>query len=430
MSSQPIQLADAAAQRRKVGRDGMGYVWDVLEHNVRMHADYLSVRSDEMHAELTVTRNDGHLYLARFNLTSTTSRTALVKALDGATEGLEIPWKRLIEQFSVAILRKEREGEPTRYSGQAKRRPIQYLVDHLVMKGKSNMLFAPGGSGKGYLCVALCAAVQAKHGLGELGVGPAVPFYFDWEDDFDTFNDRLNAVARGMGVETPRVAYRRMRGLVPERINEMARAMSDEGADFGIIDSFSAAGGTTSERTSWDTVAHRLFDALDLIPDVTWEIIDHVAGDKVGDPVGKAFGSIQKMNRVRNAWEMRSEQEAGSSTVHMKLFDAKWNHTGKRRPMGLRMEFDGDAVVFESEEPGSANAQVGASIPTRMMLQLAVGPMTVADLAKACKTSEGTIRATMSKGDARFRRDENDNRLIRLVREDAPEAVNGEEPWV
>lgn len=418
MTAEPIQLSEAA-QRRKVGKDGMGYVWDVAEHNVRLRADYLSVRSDEMHAELTVTRNEGHLYLARFNLTSSTSRTSLVKALDGVTEGLDIPWKRLVEQFSVAILRKEREGEPTRYTGPAKHQPIQYLVDRLVIRGKTNMLFAPGGAGKGYLCVALCAAVVAKQGLGDLGVGPAVPFYFDWEDDFDTFNGRLNAVARGMGIETPRLAYRRMRGLVPDRINEMAKAMSDAGANFGLIDSFSAAGGTTSERTSWDTVAHRLFDALDLIPDVTWEIIDHVAGDKVADPVGKAYGSIQKMNRVRNAWEMRSEQEAGSPMVHMKLFDAKWNHTGKRKPMGLRMEFDGESVSFTSEEPGSSSDGPLISIATRMGVQLAAGPLSTDDLARVCKTTPGSVRDALSKNKHRFRRDD-DGILIRLVRQDAP----------
>lgn len=405
----------------------MGYVWSVTEHGVELHADYLSARSEEMHAELTVTRGGKHLHLARFNLTSTTSRASLAKALDKVTEGLDIPWPRLIEQFSVAILRKEREGEPTRYTAAAARRPLFYLIDPLVIKGKTNMLFAPGGSGKGYLCVAICCAVALQRPIGELAFRPAKPFYFDWEDDFETFEDRLNSVARGMGKDVPRIPYRRMRGLVPDRINEMARAMADEGADFGIIDSFSAAGGTTSERTSWDTVAHRLFDALDLIPGVTWEIIDHVSGDKISDPTGKAFGSIQKMNRVRNAWEMRSEQEAGSRTVHMKLFDAKWNHTGKRKPMGLRMEFDADAVTFESQDAAAASSQTGVSVPTKMAVQLAVGPVTTADMAKALKTSEGTIRDAVSKNKDRFRRDEDG--LIHLVAADQPAGTYEDPPW-
>jgi hypothetical protein len=253
----------------------------------------------------------------------------------------------------------------------------------------------------------------------------AAPFYFDWEDDFATFEDRLNGVARGFGVAVPRIPYRRMRGLAAERINEMARALSEAGSNFGVLDSFSAAGGTTSDRTSWDAVAHRLFDALDQVPNMTWLIVDHVAGDKLNDPAGKAFGSIQKMNRARNAWEMRSDQEAGSSTVNMRLFDAKWNHTGKRKPIGLRMEFSGQGgVTFISQDPIDPGQSNLISLSLKMSVQLAAEPMTTSALAKALKTSEGTIRAEVSRNGDRFRRDERG--LIHLVREDSPD---GPLPW-
>jgi hypothetical protein len=407
----------------------MGYVWELPDESLTLHADYIGSRSEEVHAELRVLRNGKHLHLARFNLTSSQSRGSLAKSLSEQTSGITSleRWKQLLEQFSVGILQKERAGEPTRYTAAAERRRLTYLVDHLIIKGKTNMLFAPGGSGKGYLCVGLCCAVASRLSLGDLTVMEGRPFYFDWEDDFETFEDRLNRVAFGLGVDVPRMPYRRMRGLATERINEMARALSDEGATLAVIDSFSAAGGTTSERTSWDTVAHRLFDALDMIPNMTWLIIDHVAGDKVGDPAGKAFGSIQKMNRVRNAWEMRSEQEPGAPTVHMKLFDAKWNHTGKRKPMGMRMDFEGDGVMFESEDPSGASQIPGTTTPMRMMIQLAVEPLTTVELAKRCKVQESTIRAEVSRNRERFRR--TDDGLIHLVRDDVTEVTRKDLPW-
>lgn len=426
MTAEPVQIAEAAQQRKAFRRDGMGYRWTVAEHEVELHADYLSAKSEEFHAEIEVTRRGRHLHLARFNLSSTTSRGSLAKALVTVTDGLDIPWPRIIEQFSVGVMRAERMGEPTKYTGKVPRRPLRYLIDSVVLENKTNMLFAPGGSGKGMLCVGLCCAVAARRGFAGLSVKDAVPFYFDWEDDFETFEDRLNAVAGGMGVDVPRIAYRRMRGLVSDHINEMARAVSDEGATFGIIDSFSAAGGTISDRAGWDTIAHRLFDALDQIPDMTWLIIDHVAGDRLKDPIGKAFGSIQKMNRVRNAWEMRSEQEAGSQTVHMRLFHAKWNHTGRKKPIGIRMEFSGETatVDFSAEDPVQQAQDVG-TLADRMALELDRGPLSTAVLAQSLKVKPEQIRGELSRYKDRFVRDGN---FIRLRQIDGPEPAE-ELPW-
>lgn len=725
MSAEPVYPEPTPIGRRPFHKDGMGWEWDIPDYGLTMAVDYISSRSEEMHGEIRVRRGAKHIHMARFNLSSTTSRNTLVKTLDARTVGAGIPWERLVEQFCVGVMEHEREGEQTQYTQTAAKRPISYLINPLVIKGKTNMLFAPGGciagetliegpdgarradelceggqpvrvwalgangvvqtwaspvyrkgladlyeyqfasgrrviatlahrflsetgwrrgdetnvgerlavsspapqhsessflsasragaqrswrtpedsmghcstccrrcgqplqsvvgtgqsgspslacaagrsqqqsgmdvleqgrghihpcrqsgrpsrsssslggpllagrqcpstswlyeadyarqhsnltpeqsqagyapartsheygleavpsaacqcvfdqhspptlysdtlvsrgyvrtdsyydltvpgyenylangiwhhnSGKGYLCVEACCAVAARCGIGDLVVGAARPFYFDWEDDFETFEDRLNVVARGMGADVPRIPYRRMRGLASDRINEMARAIADAGADFGLIDSFSAAGGSASERTTWDTIAHRLFDALDMIPNMTWLIIDHVSGDNLKDPAGKAYGSIQKMNRVRNAWEMRSEQEAGGSEVHMRLYDAKWNHTGKRKPLGLCLEFRGDSASFTSEDPvsgGNAGSQIVA-MSTRMAVQLSAGPMDTATLARLLKCPDTTVRSELSRNKARFRRD--DNGLIHLVREQAPDqADDREEPWV
>lgn len=402
MIAEPISLAE---RKQVIRRDGMGYLWDPTSNeNIRFRADYFTGRSEELHAEITVTRGGQHLHMARFNLSSTVSRKSLAATLERQTNGLDIRWDKMVEGFCVGILLKEREGEPTQYPGVADRRRLVYLIDNLVIQGKTNMLFAPGGSGKGYLCVGLCCAVASKRGLAGLSAMPSRPFYFDWEDDFETYEDRLNAVARGLEVAVPRIPYRRMRGLAAERINEIARVMADEGATLGIIDSFSAAGGTVSDRTGWDTIAHRLFDALDQVAGVTWLIIDHVTGENLKDPTGKAYGSIQKMNRVRNAWEMRSEQEPGSDTVHMKLFHAKWNHTGRKKPIGIRMEFSGDSVTFGSEDPVQV-ARTIATIPDRMALELDKGPLSTGMLAHSLNVSEAAIRAELSRNKGRFDRD-------------------------
>lgn len=414
MTAEPIQLAEAAAQRKAFRRDGLGHVWDVADHDVQLRADYLSAKSEEVHAEIAVTRRGRHLHLARFNLSSSASRASLAKTLAGVTNGLEIPWPKLVENFCVSVLRTERQGEPTRYAQKADRRNLKYLVEPFIIEAKSNMLFAPGGSGKGMTCVGVSCAVAANLDseinvqLAGLGVLGGRPFYFDWEEDFETFEDRLNAVAGGLGIDVPQIPYRRMRGLASDHINEMARAISDEGATFGIIDSFSAAGGTVSDHTGWDTIAHRLFDALDQVPGMTWLIIDHVTGDRLKDPSGKAYGSIQKMNRVRNAWEMRSEQEPGSPYVHMKFFHAKWNHTGRKKPVGILMEFSGQTgtVKFSAEDVAvDAEASSKPTTADRMANELAKGPLSTGVLANSLNVPPASIRVELNRNKDRFRRD-------------------------
>jgi hypothetical protein len=340
--------------RRKVGRDGLGYIWQLDDPPVEFHVDYLDGRGQMLNGEVSVKWKDSPLAMATMNLSSIRERQELVRYLDEQTPVAEVPWGRLLNRFCVAVLIREREGSPTQYPEETDaREPITYMVDKLAIKGKTNSLFAPGGSGKGFLSVAVCCAVAAKCGLADMTTLPAHPGYLDWEDDFRTFNDRLNSVARGMNVALPRIPYRRMRGLLSNNINKVAQFVDEEGIDFLVVDSFSVAGGTVTANTSWDAIAHRFFDATDLLPNVTWFIVDHVTGDAASNKklIAKAFGSIQKANRVRNAWGMLNVQEPGSSISHMLFYDGKWNHTGHRAAFGLRMEFSEKDVKFFSETP-------------------------------------------------------------------------------
>lgn len=315
MVAEPIPIN---ATRRPFRREGLGYVWEIADRGVELRADYITYRNSDLYAQVAITINDRPLHTANYNLSMALSRKSMREELERRTRNLELRWSDIIEQFCLGVIGAERQGQPTQYTSATSKRLTSYIVDYLIIKNKANLLFAPGGSGKGMLCVGLCCAVASKRGLGSLTTQPALPFYFDWEDDFETFNDRLNAVARGMGVEVPSLPYRRMRGLVSDRINEMARAIAEAGATFGVIDSFSAAGGTVSDRgASWDAIAHRLFDALDMVPDVTWLIIDHVTGDKLDAPAGKAYGCYSADTEVltRRGWVTHAELRIGEPVL-------------------------------------------------------------------------------------------------------------------
>ena len=364
-------------------RDGMGFIQVLPRYDAAIHIDYIQHRGAELHGEVTVKLADRVIYMSKVNLSDGNNRWRYAESVNRVTKRIlqrdDIPWQQLVDDFCFSILQYERKGERVqRVARMAFIDPIQYIVEKLIIEGKTNSIIAPGGSGKGQLSIALAICMMTGRDLAGLRVGKARPIYFDWEDDFQTFQARANVIANGMGIDPPEIPYVKMRGAMPDKINTMARYIQEEDANVGFIDSFSVAGGTTAGG-AWDTIAHRAFDALEMVRvpgGMTWFIVDHVAAAAINDtePGGKAFGSIQKMNRVRNAWQMRAEQEEGSPTSHMTFFDAKWNHTGLRKKFGIRMDFAQDAVAFTSEEPVMAKQVEDADVVAdRMQRELAGG---------------------------------------------------------
>lgn len=429
----------ATRQGDQIQRDGIGWKWEPLEFPaVTFAVDGLEYRGRELHGEIEVSIDERHVHSTVSNLSVSRGRWDLSMALVRATtphgdaDRCPWPWAKLVEQFCAGVLKKEREGVALAYTRKAEPRKREFLVDKLVMKEKTNLLIAPGGHGKGIVAVALTVGTAARRGLDGFSVQHATPIYFDWEDQLSDYEDRVNMFCNGLGIDVPPIAYQRMHGTVPDRMHMMVAKIKEAKANFGVIDSMSAAMGTTGDRGSWDTIAQRFFDVLDLIPawdggPMTWFIIGHVSGEGLKGLVGKAFGSIQIMNRARNAWEMRSTQEPGSSTVHMRLHDAKWNHTGFRKPIGFRMEWAESTVTLAYEDPDQINTfGKVATIADRVEGLLLKGPLSVGMLAAEMGMSEARVRAALSDAKDRFER--NNRGYIQII-EDGQQAADGPLPW-
>lgn len=394
----------------RVGRSGMGYDWDIPAHGVWLHLDYITPRGKELSGEFEIHYNGKFLLQGVHSLNSTESRDRLTQALSKRTNGV-VPWDKLISLFCAAVMRNERQGGTTQHTMDTPTAPISYLIDRIVQEHKPNLLYGPGGSGKGFLAIATCISVAISRGFGPFTVKPAIPFYFDWEDDFDTFNARVKCIAAGLGIPVPHIPYRRMHGKLADRINEVARAMAEENATYGVIDSVSACAGSPGSGESWDHIAHRMFDALDRIVDpsgqpMTWLLVGHVTGDSAyrpGDIAGKIFGSVQQMNRARCAWEMRSQQEDGSDTVSATLYHGKWNHTGKKAPIGLSFYFEDETVRIES---GTA-IRPRNNVSDRLSDYFADhGKASLRALSLAMRLSEDAILGELNSHKTRFFRDE------------------------
>lgn len=345
----PLRPTDADAGFRK---EGMGYVLEPPGFDVRLAADFVTRTGSTVHAQLEVTCTIAglfpRLYYGEVNLSGTRARNDLSAYLTRVSRD-RVPseqWDQLIQFFGDSVLAHENRGTPLLRLGRLPRgdgRPD--VIGQLVQQHKSTILFGPGGAGKGWLAIYM--AVCATLGIPCLGlpVNRLTPLYIDGEDDAETFNDRIQAVAAGLDVQAPEIPWWKPSGPLPRRVNELARRVDEASSGLVFCDSVGRLFGAPGEHAGWETVAvqgeQAFLAAQGAVGPFSRVLIDHVNAQGFEAPklAGRPSGAIRKLYDARVGWEVRNAQEAESSTVHVALYHAKWNHTQRFRPIGARLEF-------------------------------------------------------------------------------------------
>lgn len=340
---------------RKVG---LGYEWNHESYPVRFTADSIRERSEEITAEIVIedVREDKprHLAMHRTNLMSLSTRRNLSRDMEDQCrdDGVmrKVPWKDVIEQFCMGVIKRCREGEPLVHVETIKQASKKKdLIEKVLTAGKPTLWYGPQGAGKGWLCVGAAVAVASGTPFAGLHVGIPVPvMYLDWEDSEDTFHDRVDAVINGIPSYTggyPPVYYRKMRGQLPRQIPRVLRDIEALHIGLVIVDSVGLAMGAKADGgASYEDQAIAFFEAVRFLEPAAVLLVDHVTGESVtnGKLAGKAFGSIYKMAEARAAWEVRKEQDTDSDEQLVGLHHTKHNHTRKFPSIGIKLTFDND----------------------------------------------------------------------------------------
>lgn len=389
----------------RFARSGMGYVgaWDPYG-GVQMSLDHLRRRSGELHGEIVIDSAStptayGRLHRASFNVSSTTSRDRLGKALETRAPGThDIPWKNLLEEFCTGVLEAERTGAPIVEVGHMTAPPDEgFLVDPILPRGKTTIIFAPGGTGKSYLAALLAVSVASGHGVLGWRVIHGNVLYLDWETDAYEIDRRVKRVATGLGIDVPAVRYRACAGPIDDMAEGLAGYCTDEGIALTIVDSVGMASGGSRDNGPAEESALRLFAALRHLG-TTVLAIDHVTGDDLRQQkaIEKPYGSIYKVNLARSVFELKGTQDGDDG--HLALFHRKVNSGGLIPPTGIHVAHDETMVTFGREDIQDAGLVTGMSHPARIARVLRSGAMSVPDLAEETGIGEGIVRVTLNRG--------------------------------
>jgi hypothetical protein len=398
--------------REEFRRLGLGYLYEPTEHQVTLRLDYVERHKSELSGMLIVnSRMPGtpqHLHQAHFNISHSEPRRRLASALSEQTQGPGgsiVPWRDVLEAFCTAVLRAEDRGEPFIKVGRMPLvKPSADRIDRLIAEGKPNLLYGPGGAGKGYIAAMMCLCI--KLGIPFLGmrVTPGNPLYLDWEDDPAILDWRIKLLAAGLGVDPPEIDYRTMKGPLRNQINAIAAKTDADSNDVIVVDSVEMAIGATSEASSYEFLAKSLFEALNQIRGVTSILVDHISDaarqNKKG--VNKAYGSIMKGNWCRKAWEVKNFQKEGDPINHVGLYQYKANHSGKIKPVGIAMDFQREEtdglVLFRREDIADVPILSEAlRVEDRIAALLREGAMPTTEIAELLSLDQDVVRATINR---------------------------------
>jgi hypothetical protein len=401
-----------ASRLPHVERVGMGYVATFERDGVELRFDRLRESRGDTSCELTATRFGAHLLRQRFNLASGPTRASTARDLDTRPrpqDTTKVDWRELLEMACLAVLNLHRSGEPFNLVGH---RPIsdrsaRRLIAPWLPIGRSSLIFAPWGAGKSTLGAAIVATLEL--GVEVLPGWPPPPdpvkcLILDWESDPDEWNDRLAAIAAGVGAGWPDLSamHRACRAPLDEQVEKVAEVIARNEIGFVLIDSAEKAIGASGAAESYGDRAGRLYEAIDRLG-VTSLILDHVAGEDMkrtdGRVIRKAIGSTMKGAWARAVYELKREREPDTveSRVELVLHTAKVNDGPPLRPFEFAVVYDDDAIRFERAHVTAPELTEALSKPERMRRLLVNGSRPTKGIADDMGISEAQVRSILSK---------------------------------
>ncbi len=360
MMTEPISVNGTAPAVAPFRSLGLGYLYEPPEYpRIRLRATH--VRSERGGTRAWVFSEPQHggtiderLGMGDVDLTGARATKNYHDAMDPVLllQMGDIEWERTLRRFFWRIIEAEAAGSSRLTIGgeNVAYQALPYLVEPFLVERATNLLYGPGGAGKGYLAISL--AVHVALGRPWLGMPTkqGKVLYLDWEDHADIFTNRMVEIAAGLGVVTPYIDYRRCEHPLAQHIEQYSAEVDEQGYALVIVDSVETAT-QSSEHSSLNDRVVGMGRALRHLR-CTHLLIDHVSNEgRTSEKLaGKAINGIMKMNLCRNAFELKPDPEDEGVVG---VFHTKANHARKQRPIGLRLAWPTTGTMTIARQDGA-----------------------------------------------------------------------------
>ncbi len=370
-------------------------IYDFLfeEEQLAVRIDRLRSRGDSLTGEISIIQKepgqDQVIHQAKLNILSTQSRNTLSKYLNSRVNSLD--WDAVLETVCLYTIAKSRVGEPVLEVGTSSEQlKLQYRLYPLLLDKECNLIYGPGGTGKSYIACLISVLVQQGIEHDRLVPKQGNVLYLDYETSSEEINSRIFLVQKGLSLTPIPILYRTCHQSLANEIEIIQQLVIDKNTDLVIVDSVGAACGGEPESAE---VVLRYFMALRSLKLATLSI-DHVTKTDTKMP----FGSVFKYNAARSIYEVKNSQVPGDTCLEIGLYHRKINTGRLQKPIGLKMSFFEDGVIFETMDIQSV-PQLSSALPLRDQIReiLKRGSLTVPEITNEIPVSHATIRMTLNR---------------------------------
>ena len=333
------------------------------------------------------------IHWAAYNFTTLNTRNQWAKLLGTK---IALPnWPEIMEAMCTIVCEHVIQGEPiTRISADDDVLPAQHVLGPILIHNQPVALFGERGSAKSYLALLMAYLVAIGEGGKALGFTHKMqlksPLYLDWEGDQQSLMWRVKMLARGMGLPSQMIQYRRCTRPLAEDAERIQVEMLREGSDFVIIDSLGpACGGDLNAPQP----AMEFFKGLRSLG-VTSLVLAHRAKHAVGPT--SIFGSMFFEALMRSIWEVKLDQESEDALAYVALVHRKMNYGRRSRPMALEFEFAEDWTRVRRSTIAHVPSSI-SSLPLtdRVLMLMKDGQTTAKQLCSELEMGGEKIRATL-----------------------------------
>jgi hypothetical protein len=390
----------------QVERVGLGYVGTLVAKGVSLSLDRIYESRGEVVGELTVERApEGHLLRAKFSASSRADRQQTATDLGRLNGTPAEEWRKMLEQFCLAVLEHERTGQPFETVGTAPPiNAVEWCVEPILPRGETTTIFGEGDAGKSTLMAMIAVAMRTGKTTmdGWRVPEPGGVLIVDYEGQYRQWNDRIAGIAKGLGLEPPEICYRRGNGIpFTDQIHEVAQHVAQHGDRLVVVDSVGLAEPTRGDGGDANDSTRRLFAALGHLP-TTNALLDHVAGADITreERAVKPYGSVYKKWLSRSVWQLRAGSTDPDGTMHLALYqekfndDVKWGHGA---PMGIKVARGDGEISFFREEVTDEKLEADKPLATRIYTALLAGGKDVKQLGDYVGEPANKVRAVLSK---------------------------------
>jgi len=375
------------------------YRLDIPEWEMTFDVDRLRWERKQLFGELTVrtrmpgagTVKDNILAISDMNMSSARAKEDkaryLIRRMKTADE---IPWLKLLEEFSINVISADRKGTPgVALEDVAEPEPARLfdVEGFRLPKKHPAILFGDGGSAKSYL---------ALYYIGRLALDGLKVAFFDWELSEEEHRGRLSLL---FGPKMPHIHYVRCDRTIDAELDRLSRAVSDEKTEYAVFDSIAAACDGPPESAE---TAMKYLRATRRLGKIGTLHVAHVSKAEGADK--KPFGSSFWHNGARSTWfAKRTSESQKDRAVELGLFHRKANLGPLEKPVGLEFSFGSNYTTVQktdiSEIPEFAESM---TVRQRMDSVLSAGSMTVKALSDEIDTPADTIRRTAKRNPNKF----------------------------